>query len=99
MCENEYIYRSGDTITFDIVPDNDFSLSEIVDVRLVNKNGYFVTPKKEDNGDRYTYVVSSAESSKMTLGDYALEIKYGSEVVEIINEHAFTLKRSTYKIV
>lgn len=99
MCENEYIYRSGDTITFDIVPDNDFSLSEIVDVRLVNKNGYFVTPKKEDNGDRYTYVVSSAESSKMTLGDYALEIKYGGEVVEIINEHAFTLKRSTYKIV
>lgn len=99
MCDNEYIYRSGDTITFDIVPDNDFSLSEIVDVRLVNKNGYFVTPKKEDNGDRYTYVVSSAESSKMTLGDYALEIKYGSEVVEIINEHAFTLKRSTYKIV
>lgn len=99
MCENEYIYRSGDTITFDIVPDNDFFLSEIVDVRLVNKNGYFVTPKKEDNGDRYTYVVSSAESSKMTLGDYSLEIKYGSEVVEIINEHAFTLKRSTYKIV
>lgn len=99
MCDNEYIYRSGDTITFDIVPDNDFSLSEIVDVRLVNKNGYFVTPKKEDNGDRYTYVVSSAESSKMTLGDYSLEIKYGSEVVEIINEHAFTLKRSTYKIV
>lgn len=99
MCENEYIYRSGDTITFDIVPDNDFSLSEIVDVRLVNKNGYFVTPKKEDNGDRYTYVVSSAESSKMTLGDYSLEIKYGSEVVEITNEHAFTLKRSTYKIV
>jgi hypothetical protein len=99
MCENEYIYRSGDTITFDIVPDNDFSLSEIVGVRLVNKNGYFVTPKKEDNGDRYTYVVSSAESSKMTLGDYSLEIKYGSEVVEIINEHAFTLKRSTYKIV
>lgn len=99
MCENEYIYRSGDTIKFEIVPDNDFSLSEIVDVRLVNKNGYFVTPKKEDNGDRYTYVVSSAESSKMTLGDYALEIKYGSEVVEIINEHAFTLKRSTYKIV
>lgn len=99
MCENEYIYRSGDTITFDIVPDNDFSLSDIVEVRLVNKNGYFVTPKKEDNGDRYTYVVSSAESSKMTLGDYSLEIKYGSEVVEIINEHAFTLKRSTYKIV
>lgn len=99
MCENEYIYRSGDTIKFDIVPDNNFSLSEIVGVRLVNRNGYYFEPTKVDNGDRYTYTVSSNDSANMTLGDYALEIKYGSEDVEIINEHAFTLKRSTYKIV
>ncbi len=99
MCENEYIYRSGDTIQFEIVPDNDFSLSEIVGVRLVNRNGYYIEPTKVDNGDRYTYTVSSRDSANMTLGDYSLEIKYGSEVVEIINEHAFTLKRSTYKIV